>query len=536
MNIYELYESSDRMGQFYDRLEKHSLYNEINELREESITNSQVIAEVQESLLAIADAFDNYGYKELGKDEAHEMPLDTVKKMAHISRGMATLNPFVKRGVSARISYIWGKGVQFDNVDSIQDKIERHYDKLFSSQAKEERERAAATDGNVFTAISVDEAESDYVFRIPLNEITGVVSNPEDSEDIWYYRRTRTEKKVNLNTGQETTKEIIKYYPSIDYYTRVRDEGRTLPTRIQKHAVDHDYVILHDSVNKQVGWRWGTPDIAPVVFWARAYKEYLEDQASLVKAYNRIAWQARGGSANALDALGARMRKTPTRDPITGEMRDVGGTFTSGGVELNAMPPNGSNVNFDNGSALASAIAAGLELPKTIITSDPGSGNRATAETLDLPTLKAMETRQELWKASYTKLFKFWGAENPIITFPQIKSDSTKDRISALGVADELGILYPEEVRKEMLETFGIAPFKPWDELPNPGDDVRKKYEEEKAEKAFERQQQRAEDAADEQQSVIPAQGKSGGIAAKGGALSSNNQSRDNRKEDTGNR
>src|SRR5690606_15210592 len=106
------------------------------------------------------------------------------------------VNPFVKRGVRARVSYVWGTGVAFDKVDSATEQMRVNRNKMFSSQAYEELELAAATDGNVFRALPIDnerniENES-TVLRIPLSQITDAVSNPDDFEEIWLYKRSWT--------------------------------------------------------------------------------------------------------------------------------------------------------------------------------------------------------------------------------------------------------------------------------------------------------------------------------------------------------
>lgn len=522
-------------------VEAYALKYENAVLHEDNSTLGIKVEELEESLLRISDAFDSIGFAPMPVDDVKEMPLKTVKKMAEISRSTATMNPFVKRGVKARISYVWGKGVQFDKIDGIQDKLDNNRSKAFNAQAYEELEMAAATDGNVFRAIPVDNEINSLtdpkIIRVPLDQIVGAVSNPDDFEEVWYYKREVEVRKTDPNTGEEKKDTVIKYYASMQYFQKLAKQGKNLPRRRGKYGVEQNYVMQHIAVNRQVGWRWGVPDVAPVVFWANAYKAYLEDNATLVKAYSRLAWQVKANSQSGASAAAAQVMSPPTRDPLTGEMRDVGGMAVTGpGTTLQAQGVNSSQVDFSKGTPLASAIASGLEVSLIVITSDPGSGNRSTAETLDLPTLKAMESRQLLWSEAFDELFEFWGATDSIVTWPQIYNDSTKDRIAAVGTAKELGLIYPEEARKEILDVLGIAPFKPWNELPDPADDPLNQYKEEQANQAFERQQQSIEKQAEADPSPIPGQGKSGGVAAKGGAMATPNSARDNRKQDTGNK
>ena len=525
----------------------------LEEAEEENRYLAQEVREAKEDLLKIADAFDSVGWAPLDSKNAKEISLETVKRASHTARALYAMNPFVQSGVNARIGYIWGRGVAFDGVDSVMDEIESNRKKIFCDQAYVELERALATDGNAFYAIPNEEAdEESLTFRIPLDQIMSAVSNPDDVEDVWYYRREWTVKLTNSQTGDQREVTKIKYYPSMEYFQRLKKAEKNLPRRWKDAGVEQNYVIQHVAVNKQVGWRWGVPDILPVIFWAKAYKEYLEDNATLVKAYSRIAWQIQAGSTGSAQAAGAQVMAPPTRDPFTGDLQYVGSTVVTGpGTVANAMPATGSQVDFSKGAALAAAIAAGLQVSKTIITRDPGEGNRATAETLDLPTLKAMESRQRLHTDRFLDLFEFWGADitpavsskdretqeaeaanagsgYALVTWPQIESDSTKDRISAVGSAAELGIIFKQEARKDALDTLGIAPYKPWDELPTMEDDPA-------AKERFEQQQQQAEQSFQQQQ-VIAKQGVSGGISAKGGAQSTPNSARDNRASDSGNK
>lgn len=546
MGVFDFLRLPDREADlgYYDAWVKEYAKNQ--DLNEEVGYLSGRVQEIEEDLLRISDAFDNVGWSPLPEDQANEIPLATVKKVSSVARAMNAMNPFVKRGVNARISYIWGKGVKFDGIDSISSQFAKNRSKLFSPQAYEELERVLATDGNSFVALpSKDETMAG--FRVPLDEIVGSVSNPVDKEDIWYFKREYTVLVTNRNTGEQETRTETKYYPSISYYQTLRLENRNLPRRWNKFGVEQNYVIQHTAVNKQVGWRWGVPDILPVIFWAKAYKEYLEDNAMLVKAYSRLAWSVKVPNNQAGVAASAQVMAAPTRDPMTGELRGVGGT-SIGTHEVVPIPANGSNVNFSNGSALASAIAAGLEISKVVITSDPGDGTRATAETLDLPTLKAMESRQQLHVERFMTIFEFWGAKvdlnmsSQLVTvditesageppeksdtasamFPPIETDSTKDRMTALGTGVELGIIFPAEARRDALESMKITPIEPWWKLPTLEDNPAK---------------QESQNRADEQaeKSVIAKQGVNGGVSASGGAQTNNNEARDNREQDSNN-
>ena len=524
----------------YDRLAvENTMLQEANrELLQDEVVRVQVIEDLHSRMMQIIDRFDGIGWQ--GADDTAlgkaALPLDAVKKYAEVCRDLVALNPFVKRGVDARVQYIWGKGVLFDGIEDKANELEVNRVKLFSAQANTELEVTLATDGNAFTLLPVNSNAS--AVRVPLAEISDAISDPQSYEDIRYYKRSYSVYRFNRSTGQSEPVQVERYYVSLPYHYQLKDAQKKLPGTINRVKVDQDYVMHHMTVNRQTGWRWGLPDVAAVVPWARAYKEYLENQSKLVEAYSSIAFQFKGNSAAGNQQAASQLREQPSRDSRTGEVRDVGRTVITGG-ELTALPVSGSQVDFDKGSALAAAIAAGLGVSKVVVLSDPGSGNRSAAETLDGPTRKAMETRQQLHVDRFLDVFQFWGlkiseqgkprpktfviheaasasvsekkdggAPRDFVTvvFPPIDSDSTKDRIAAIGTAVELGILFEEEARREALEVLKISPYKSWSTLP---------------------------EKPEIQPSVIPSQGNSGGISARGGTMTDDNEARDNRDDDS---
>lgn len=469
------------------------------EMAQENRELESRLIQVEESLLEVADAFDNIGWSPLTQEEVRELPLKTVKKAAEIARALNSLNPFIKRGIEARIGYIWGDGLEFKNLDPATEKqIKTNKKRVFSQQAYAELERVAATDGNVFRAISRGD---DAIIRVPLDEIVGKITNPDNKEEVWYYKRQWTVRRTTLADGSEKKDDKILYYPSIEYAQYLEDTNKALPKRFSNVGVEQKYVMQHIAVNKQVGWTWGVPDIMPVIYYAKAYKEYLEDNASLVKAYSRIAWQIKAQSAGAANATAASMARPPERDPLTGEVRSAGATAVTGTMtEMVAQGTNGSSVDFSKGEPLAAAIASGLEVSLDVIISSSQSSGEAS--TLDLPTLKAMGTRQKLWEDSFVELFEFWGDDDVEVTWGQIAEDETHRRVQSIQLAREGGDLFREESRAETLKTLKIVPLK--EGLPD-----------DPAEVAFERAQQTAEAAAAAQpDSNVPAQGKGGAVGS----------------------
>lgn len=413
---------------------------------------------LQESIADVVLKLDDIGWRPLGEDvDATEIPLNTIKDVSQTTRGLLSINPLIKRGLAFRVSYIHGPGVEFTGLDKNHALLTNPTnDKFFfSAQAKEENENVLGTDGNLFLLLTKSRARRGVgtITRVPMKQITGTVSDPDNPEDVWFYKREWETIVEDLSTGQERKIPKIRYYPATDYDADFR--GR--PSHIRNHPVEWNSAILHGAPNKQAGWKWGTPDLMTVIFWSKAYKEFLENSASLVKAYSRFAFKVQAPNKNGATAAATKVATPPSRDVMTGEVNNVGGTAVMGaGMNLQTIGRTAGSVDFSAGLPLAGMVAAGLDIPLTALTNDGGSSNRSGAETLEAPTAKAMKARQEFWKALYKKLFKWFGIEKVEPIYGSMDTPDVLRQIQAVQAAASMFVLSAEEVRELVLVALEI--------------------------------------------------------------------------------
>jgi len=430
---------------------------EIARLQESNTALSSSVEMLQESFADAMLALDDVGWRPLGHEEnAAEIRLETVKNIAQTTRGLVAINPMIKRGVAVRTTYIWGEGVKFQGVDEkdplLTDRSNKKF--FFSPQAQTELEMVMATDGNLFTLITKPGggkrrltetgASVAKLTRVPMKEITGTVSNPANPEDVWFYRREFKVTRESYNTGNVTSQDITAWFPADDY-----DIENGKPFTIQGKPVVWNSAILHNTANKQVGWKWGAPDLMSVIFWTKAYKEFLENSATLVKAYSRFAFKITAPTAGGVKGAATKVAQQPTRDPLTGEHQSVGGTALMGmGTTMSTIGRTGGSVDFNAGLPLAAMVAAGLEIPLTTITSDSGSSNRSAAETLEAPTMKAMKARQQLWGGFFERLFHYLGKEDVKCIWGKIDAGDLLRNLQAIAAVTPLNVLHADEVRE----------------------------------------------------------------------------------------
>jgi hypothetical protein len=157
--------------------------------------------------------------------------------------------------------------------------------------------------------------------------------------------------------------------------------------------------------------KFGIPETYPALDWSRAYKEFLEDWATITRALSKFAWKMttpngpRGVAAaktklNSLVGRGnAGLDGNPPPVP--------GSTFIgSTGNDLEPMKIGGANVSAEDGRRLLLMVAAAMGFPETFF-GDAQVGTLATAKSLDRPTELQMIDRRTVWTECFNDIIVF---------------------------------------------------------------------------------------------------------------------------------
>lgn len=455
---------------------------------------------LQESLADLELAREDVGWRRIGAWGAQQFTRQGLKNSAELCRIMAIANPLMKRGISLRTAYVWGGGVQIaaratgpteenqaeQDVNAL---VQAFLDDpetkriLFSTAAYERNERTLATDGNFFVALVTNPLTGWVRPRtIPFDEISDVISNPEDSLERRFFVRQYTEiSNDDAAAGSKNSKIVKVLHPSIDYRPRLR------PEQVGGVPVKWEAPIAELNVNALDTWDFGVGDGFAALPWARAYGEFLTDFAKLVKALSRFAFKATSDSKG--KAQNAAAKQTAANN-VPGPA-PVGGTVHLGpGQGLEAIPKTGATIDSGSGRPLASMVAAGLDVPVTMLLADPGiTGARATAETLDTPTENMANIRRALWADYLQRVLGYvidMAAKSPAgplrrrsmtrdrntgrevivlagdtdrtieITWPDLTETPLKDLVDAIVKADSTGKMPPVETLKALLRALGV--------------------------------------------------------------------------------
>jgi hypothetical protein len=411
---------------------------------------------VEESLAARMIALEDVGWTKIfggpQPDEDSGPTLEQLHDVAEKLRPEAATNPLHIRGAQLRHSYVFGRGLYMTGLgDKVDTLIKDPYNlqALFSVQAYETNNKTLFTDGNL---IVLRDEKTNLLTIVPLSQIVGVATDPDDSAKVRYLKRSWT--------ANGKAREL--WYPLARFKnTRVgRGKRRSQTGGIQKTitqkngkstAVSQDTVAYLHTSNRQSGWTFGLPDSLGAYVWSVAYKEYLHDNAVLVKALSQLAWKVSASSKAGADTAAASIKV-----PGTG-----GAAIVGNGTDVTAVS-RGSDVNFGNGQPLAALAAASMGVPVIALLSSPGAtgGSYGAAQTLDEPTLKGMKAVQDSWTVFYYEILTDMGAEAPEVAFPNISQDESYREVQSLVTAYEAGGLFQDELRDALLDLLDVKKSK----------------------------------------------------------------------------
>lgn len=383
------------------------------DLQEITARQEMALAFLQERIAELELALDAQEWQRLSADGREEFSRDALRKIVEMSRLAYLKNPLINRAVSVQAYYVWGQGVEVQAEDeTVNEVIQSFWDhasnraELTGAQARELKEVELQTTGNLFLALfpSPDNGAT-RVRSIPFAEITDIITDPQDRRSVWFYVREWEEKQFNLDTGRSESKKRKAYYPDLRNYAQ-------LPASIGGAPVETAARALHVKVGGFDAMRFGVPETYSALDWARAFKEFLEDWATIVRAYSRFAWNVTTkAGARGVAALKSQFNTTmsvaqnsgiETNPPPT-----TGAAFiASEGVKIDPVRTSGATTSAEDGRQLRLMVASAFGLPETFF-GDADVGNHATSKTLDRPTELKMLARQELWSDTLRTIFDF---------------------------------------------------------------------------------------------------------------------------------
>ncbi len=422
-------------------------------------TAHEVLGELQSSPLAVEaltavqraiDAEDTHWAKILGNMEHDGMSLDDLHELDEEIREAIIKSPIIDRGAQLRHSYVWSKGVKLPDANTDPSKpgaktkmqkvlvnpINKRY--FLDGPAHEELERGLYSGGNVFALVNQKEG---VARRVPVKEITDLITNPDFSEEVWAWKR---EWQHTNQSGKTEPKQTWYYTDDCPL-----PQAKRARTQIQKVPVDHTQVFVVHSVNRQIGWPLGIPDAVAAVVWAKLYSEFLKHGYIMSRALASIAFRATVATKAAGESASMKLANT----------NGAGNTAVMGAANsLTALPTAGRGYDFDSGRPIAAMVATAVQVSIVHLLSDPGAAGSSygSASNLDLPTQRAVVARQQSWAGFLNRLLAALGVPDANVTFPSLEEPDFFREVQSILAGWSTGLLHEDEVRERLLALLAI--------------------------------------------------------------------------------
>lgn len=357
---------------------------------------------LQERITELELDLEDAGWIRLSFESDMEFSRDGLRRIAALSRLFFLKNPLINRAVTLQSMYVWGQGISIQAKHPAIDAVVQAFlddpkntVELTGHQARTMKEQDLQVEGNLFFVLFSDTFTGRVRVRtIPPDEIDEIITNPDDRKEPWYYKRSSVTSRLSEQGVVLTSAAETAYYPDWRY------DPPGKPDTIGGHPVWWASPIYHVRVGGLSTMRFGVPETYSGLDWARAYKEFLEDWATIVRAYAKFAFKATTKSGKkGIAALKSKLGTTlGVSSSETNPPPNVGSlAVMAEGTDLSPIRTAGATTKAEDGRRMLLMVAAATGLPESFF-GDVSVGNLATAKSLDRPTELKFRDRQELWK------------------------------------------------------------------------------------------------------------------------------------------
>lgn len=382
----------------------------------------------QERIAELEFVEEDRGWERLNGGGSYEFSRDFLQRIVSRSRLFFLQNPLINRAVTLQADYVFAQGVSIQGTNEFVNEViqeflddPRNQAEFTAHKARLEKEQTQIVDGNIFFVLFTDKANTGRVQirSILVDEIKEIVCNPDDANEVWFYKREWTE--VQEGTTQPKTK--IAYYPDINYMPLQKFRDRKSPGSRNGHPIMWDAPILHSKTGALSKSRFGVPETYSALDWARAHTDQLKDWATIIRMYARYAMKLTvPGSKQSIVAAKSKLESTIGTG--TGRLSDTNPAATTGsifirnkdGVDIEPIKTSGATTSATDSRQLRLQVAAAMGLPDPMLSGEVDVGNLATAKTLDRPTELKFRSRQQMWTDIYMTILNWvmrWAIQAP---------------------------------------------------------------------------------------------------------------------------
>jgi hypothetical protein len=355
--------------------------------------------------------------------QPQEVRFEERKKMAQQARMVWAQDPQAGAAVDLSNSFVFGRGVQKPKArdEAVQEVIDEAWDDpdnqlvLTTMEAQVALNTDLELQSNVFL-VMFDDGEDGKVKLGLLDHDTveDVVRDPENRLRILWYLTKTMRRAWDFANDRPALPDVLgsgRSARKTEYYAHWRnvelaeeDEGREEEVPVPPDEKLGVGKVRHVAVNRTSEQAFGVPTMRRTIRWFTAYNDFMKARVDMAQAAAAFIMKRKvQGTPTQLAKLGARAvsRSAPAVDgPQTGprpaSMIDENEAVSHENINLNSGAGNAET----DGQMIRSQISAATHFPQHYL-GDAGSANLATATSMELPVLKHIEGRQEVWEGVF---------------------------------------------------------------------------------------------------------------------------------------
>lgn len=377
----------------------------------EGVTVDQVF---KERLWELELALEDRGWVRETTLAALEFSRYGVQQLIRICRIYGIKNPIIKRIAEICELYVFGRGIEIRSDDDTANDVIQDFltanDAEMGHVGLARKEKDIQTDGALYWSLPTITNGDVRVIMVDPLEIMDVLTDEDDTARPLYFKRQWNRNVIDIASGRQTPAMQQCWYPSLDL---VMSEPKQKPAKLGDIPVNWQTPILRDAAGGSPSkWRWPVPPVYAAVDWARAYKDALEDYATVRRTLARFALMVETkGGPGAIAAYNALFSTTFANSDGTQIERNpppvVGSAHTSGpGNKIEAFKSAGAQANPEETRRILLMACASAGMPETFF-GDASTGSLATAVSLDRPTELKFTAIQRRYKNTIEKILGY---------------------------------------------------------------------------------------------------------------------------------
>jgi len=331
-------------------------------------------------------ALEDEGSLKLGGTVGTNVVTDADRKLTvQKARLYAMKDPLARQAVRLWTDYAFGTGMTWAAKDEKASAVLDSFWKapenksLLSARGQRKSSDKLLIDGEIFFALFLGAKGQATFRRIDPLEITEIITDPDDLEDVRYYKREWSDTQGGTHTA---------YYRS---FANVKDKAAKDWSGSSITATD-DALVYHLAINT-IGQR-GNSTLLPAIDWIKLYRQFLSSRVAIMLALARFAWKVKvKGGAGAVAAAQA----------VYNEQKPDAGSVAVENMGADLQPiktDSGARNAYEDGRQIKLQICSGTGWPEQYF-GDISIGNLATAKTVELPVLKMCQSYQAIWADAY---------------------------------------------------------------------------------------------------------------------------------------